>query len=129
MRILVIDDNAEFRTIVSDYIRRQANGWEVFEAFTGEMAVSKAAQVKPDLIIMDINLPQMSGLEAIEAIRDASPWCEFIILTVFDIEPFRRKSRELGVLDFIEKTEVYDRLLPAIRKSLASRTADARRAA
>ena len=121
-RILIVDDHADFRTMVKDYINRNKLGVEVFEASTGEMGVVKASFVKPDIILMDINLPQTNGLEAAKCVKEDHPHADIIILTTFDVGAFRKAAEKIKVRDFIGKHDVYDCLLPAIKKCLETKT-------
>jgi two-component system response regulator YesN len=82
------------------------------------MGIAKASFVKPDIVLMDINLPDTNGLAAAKIIKDEHPDCDLIILTTFDVAAFRKAAEKLKVQDFIGKHDVYDCLLPAIKKCL-----------
>ncbi|MGA1863139.1 response regulator [Deferribacter thermophilus] len=68
MKILIADDELRLRKIVSMHLKK--NGFEVYEAGNGKEAVDLAEKIKPDLIILDINMPLMNGFEAAEKIRE-----------------------------------------------------------
>ncbi|MBZ0167584.1 MAG: response regulator, partial [Candidatus Omnitrophica bacterium] len=63
-RLLIVDDNQEFRTMLRSYLVSQKLPFEFYEANSAEMAVTKASFIKPQVILMDINLPQANGLVA-----------------------------------------------------------------
>ncbi|MBI4309803.1 MAG: response regulator transcription factor [Candidatus Omnitrophica bacterium] len=115
-KILIVDDHADFRSAVIKHLKMSAVGVEVFEAGTGEMGVAKASCVKPDIVLMDINLPNITGLEAARQIKEDHPDCDIIILTIFDVAVFKKAAEKVRVRAFIGKNEVYERLLPAIQE-------------
>ncbi len=117
-KILIVDDNIGFRSTVKDYLTMHNVNAEIFEANTGEMGVAKASFVKPDVVLMDISLPHANGLEATKYIMEDNPYCDVIILTMFEVDVFKRAAQKINVRDFIGKSEIYDRLLPAVVKCL-----------
>ena len=118
-KILIVDDSIDFRTMVKDYLKINRLPAEVFEASTAEMGVLKASFVKPDVVLMDISLPQANGLQATRHIKEDNPQCHVIILTMFDVKVFRQAAEQVHVSDFIGKSEIYDRLLPVLKKCFA----------
>ena len=120
-KILIIDDHADFRAMVRDYLNRDELDLEIFEASTAEMGVVKASCVKPDIVLMDINLPNTNGLAATRHIKEDMPNCDVIILTMFEVEAFKQAAQKVEAAAFIGKSEIYDRLLPAVKKCLAAR--------
>ena len=117
-KILIIDDNAGFRAMVKDYLKMHEVPLEIFEANSGEMGVAKASFIKPDIVLMDISLPHANGLEATKHIKEDNPHCDVIILTMFEVDVFKRASQKVNASDFIGKSEIYGRLLPTIEKCL-----------
>ena len=117
-RILIVDDHDDFRTLIKDYLNSQGLNLEIFEASTGEMGVTKASCVKPDIVLMDVSLPNANGILAAKHIKEDNPNCDVIILTVFEVKAFKRNAQEIKVRDFIGKNEVYDRLIPVIKRCL-----------
>ncbi len=117
-RILIIDDHADFRAMVKDYLNRDGLDLEIFEASTAEMGVTKASFVKPDIVLMDINLPNANGLAATRHIKEDFPNCDVIILTMLEVEAFKQAAQKIKATAFIGKSEIYERLLPAIKKCL-----------
>ena len=117
-RILIVDDHTDFRAMVKNYLNRDGLDLEIFEASTAEMGVAKASFVKPDIVLMDINLPNANGLEATKHIKEDAPDCDVIIITMFDVEVFKQAAQKIKATAFIGKSEIYDRLLPVIKKCL-----------
>ena len=122
-KILIIDDHADFRAMVKDYLNRDGLNLEIFEASTAEMGVMKASCVKPDIVLMDINLPNINGLAATKHIKEDVPGCDVIILTMFEVGAFKEAAKKVKAAAFIGKSEIYDQLLPAVKKCLADKCA------
>lgn len=117
-KLLIVDDNNEFRKMVIAYIESQNLGLQIFEANTGEMGVAKASFVDPDIVLMDINLPNANGLVSAKHIKNDHPNCDLIILTMFNVEAFKHEAKKIDVTDFVGKTEIYERLIPILKDCL-----------
>lgn len=117
-KVLIVDDSDDFRAMLKGYLARHNLGLEIFEASTGEMGVAKASCVRPDVVLMDINLPHSSGLEASQHIKLDNPDCHVIILTMFEVKVFKEAAQKIQAADFIGKSEIDERLIPAIKKCL-----------
>jgi DNA-binding NarL/FixJ family response regulator len=90
-------------------------GWTVCgEAVNGEDAVQKAAQLKPDVILLDISMPAMDGLSAAELIRRDSPDAEILIVTLFESLDLARYAAQTGVRAYISKSRIGTDLEKAI---------------
>ena len=102
-RILVIEDN-ETNMYLIGYILRK-NGYEVIEARTGEEGVEQAIKDKPDLILMDIQLPDIDGLEATKRIRESEADGEIpiIALTSYAMTGDRERALKAGCNGYVEK--------------------------
>jgi len=117
-KILLVEDHDDFRATVKDYLIGHNLDLEIYEANSGETGVSKASSVKPDIVLMDINLPNENGFEAARQIKEGQPDCDIIILTLFDVSIFKKAADNMKVRAFIGKNEVYNKLLPAIQECL-----------
>lgn len=117
-KILLVDDHDDFRATVKDYLRGYHLALEIYEADSGETGVLTASSIKPDIVLMDISLPDENGLEAARQIRADQPHCDIIILTLFDEEAFKKEAEKIKVRAFIGKNDVFERLLPAIKECL-----------
>ena len=121
-RILIVDDHDDFRKAVRGHLEKNDYlGLEIYEATTAEMAVAKAACIKPELVLMDISLPSGSGFLALREIKKDHPECDVIILTMFEVESLREMAKEFQATDFVGKSEVYERLIPVINRCLQNR--------
>ncbi|MEN6482445.1 MAG: response regulator [Anaerolineaceae bacterium] len=115
IRVLIVDDIQETR----ENIRRMLQFDQIIEiigeARTGKEAISLAQQNKPDVIIMDINMPDMDGLVATETIRKKLPFTQIIILSVQNDPSYMRRAMLAGARDFLAKPPMIDELTKAIR--------------
>ena len=120
-KILIVDDHDDFRAMLKEYLRKNNLGLEIFEASTGEMGVAKASFIQPDIVLMDVNLPQASGFESTKQIKGDCLNCDVIILTMFEVKVFKEMAQGIKAVDFIGKSEIDERLVPAIKKCLESK--------
>jgi two-component system cell cycle response regulator DivK len=103
MRILVVEDNPKNLKLVRDVLL--FSGYEVFEATTGEAGVQLAREVAPDLILMDLQLPGIDGVEALRQIRGepASRSVPVVAVTAFAMPEDRRRAFDSGFDGYVEK--------------------------
>ena len=114
LRILIADDHDLMRRGLKALIESRP-GWQVCdEAHTGQEAVTKAAELKPDVAIIDISMPELNGLEAARRIREASPNTEILILSVHYSDQLIRDILRAGVQGYIVKSDSDRDLLTAL---------------
>src|SRR6478752_6260069 len=114
-RILVVDDEPQIRRIMRTTLT--GSGYEVDDAKTGEEALLKVREFRPDLVLLDINMPGMGGLATCRAIRsDAS--VAILMLTVRNSEADKVEALDAGADDFITKPFSTPELLARIRAAL-----------
>jgi DNA-binding NarL/FixJ family response regulator len=105
LRILIADDHDLMRRGVKALLQSHA-GWEVCgEAHTGREAVAKAEELKPDIVILDISMPDLNGVDAAKRIRKGSPDTEVLILSVHYSDQLIRDILEAGVRGYIVKSD------------------------
>ena len=116
--ILYVEDNEANRMIVRDLLKRTT--YQLIEAYDGEAGVAKAAEVRPDLILMDIQLPKISGLDAIKRIRAQAPTATtpIIAITSFALSGDDQKAKEAGATAYLAKPYSPFELLKLVRKYL-----------
>ena len=116
--ILYVEDNEMNRKIVRDLLKRTS--YALVEAFDGEAGVAKALEIHPDLILMDIQLPKISGLEAIRRLRagPAAAAMPIIAITSFALSGDEQKAKEAGATAYLAKPYSPFDLLKLIRKYL-----------
>jgi two-component system, cell cycle response regulator DivK len=116
--ILYIEDNEMNRKIVRDLLKRTK--YTLIEAYDGEAGVAKALEARPDLILMDIQLPKMSGLDATKRLRaeEATAKTPIIAITSFALSGDDVKAKEAGATAYLAKPYSPFDLLTLIRKIL-----------
>src|SRR5688572_25483684 len=117
--ILVVEDSADNLAVISLYLQHQ--GYRVVTANNGEDAVAVAAQMLPNLILMDINLPSLDGLGATRRIRETDALREVpvIAITAFGTEGFQRAAYDVGVSGYLTKPIDLDRMHQLIARLLS----------
>ncbi len=121
VRILIVDDHDLMRRGIKALLQSHA-GWEVVgEAHTGREAVTKAEELKPDVAILDISMPDLNGIEAARRIRKSAPNTEVLILSVHYSDQLIRDILEAGVRGYIVKSDS-DRDLVIAVETLANHT-------
>ena len=113
--ILICDDAAFMRMMIKDILTK--NGYTVVgEAENGAKAVEKYAELKPDLVLMDITMPEMDGIQALKKIKEADPSATVIMCSAMGQQAMVIESIQSGAKDFIVKPFQADRVLVAVRK-------------
>jgi two-component system KDP operon response regulator KdpE len=118
--ILVVDDEPQIRRVLRTTLTFR--GYELVEASTGEEALELARKVKPDLILLDVNLPGMSGIETCRELRRFSA-APIIMLTVRNAERDKVVALDAGADDYVTKPFGIEELLARVRASLRRHTA------
>ena len=114
-RILVVDDEPQIRRIMRTTLT--GAGYEVDDAKTGEEGLMKVREFRPDLVLLDINMPGMGGLAACREMR-ADPNVAIIMLTVHNTEAAKVEALDAGADDFVTKPFSTPELLARIRAAL-----------
>ena len=115
IRILVVDDHALIRHGLSALLRSQADFTIAGEAADGEEAVAAALKLKPDLVIMDLSMPVMDGVEATRRIREELPAVRILLLTTFGTSADVTRALRYGASGALVKDTDDDELLAAVR--------------
>lgn len=118
--ILIVDDNPDNRYLIT-YILKN-NAFLTIEAVNGTQAVNKALDEQPDLILMDIQLPDMSGLEATQQIKQSTPHRHIpvVALTSYALDGDKDKALKAGCSGYIEKPINPNTIIDQIHQALAS---------
>ncbi|RYL92959.1 response regulator [Sporolactobacillus sp. Y61] len=116
-RILIVDDAAFMRMMLKDILVK--NGYEVVgEAANGNEAIVKYDELKPDLVTLDITMPEMDGIQALKKIREQDPGCKVIMCSAMGQQSMVIDAIQAGAKDFIVKPFQPDRVIEAIKKTL-----------
>ena len=117
IRVMVVDDIAQTRENVVRSLHFQENIEVVGYATNGQQAIQVAKETKPDVIIMDVNMPDMDGITATNSIRREVPYTQIVILTVQDDVDYIRRAMLAGARDFLTKPPMIDELVAAVMRA------------
>jgi len=112
--ILVVDDNALARKTICSLLRAEPDFAVVCDATNGLDAVAHAKQLQPDIVVLDISMPGMDGLEAARKIKRVAPGAEILFLTQHDELPTIRQAFGVGALGYVVKSDAGKELVTAI---------------
>jgi len=116
--ILLVDDNPVFLRIATRFLQQQAEVVTVGVASRGEEALGQIQDLRPQVVLLDLSLPGLSGLEVIPLLRIKLPKVKIIALTLLDADGYRQAALAAGADDFVSKTTLNIHLLPAIRRAV-----------
>jgi pilus assembly protein CpaE len=117
IRVLVVDDIAETRENVRKLLQFETDIEVAGAARLGREGVQLAHELDPDVVLMDINMPDMDGITATEEIRKKSPHVQIVILSVQGDQNYMRRAMLAGARDFLTKPPMGDELISAIRRA------------
>lgn len=117
IRVLIVDDVSETRENVKKLLQFESDVDVVGIARTGKEAIQVSQELDPDVVLMDINMPDMDGIAATEAIRAKQPAVQVVILSVQSDQNYMRKAMLAGARDFLTKPPMGDELISAIRRA------------
>jgi DNA-binding NarL/FixJ family response regulator len=114
-RIVLCDDHAAFRQVISIVLGLEADLEIVGEAADGREAIALVDELRPDVLVLDIAMPVMDGLEALEHLQAASPDTRVVMLTAVASSSIRSRALEGGAIAFIEKGADIEDVVAQIR--------------
>lgn len=117
INVVVVDDIDESREMILRMLQFDSSIEVVGTGRTGIEAIESAQKLKPDVIVMDINMPDMDGITATEAIRKKVPYIQIVVLSVQNDANYMRKAMLAGARDFLTKPPMIDELTAAIRRA------------
>ncbi len=117
IRVLIVDDISETRENVKKLLQFESDIEVVGAARNGREAVQMTSELKPDVVLMDINMPDMDGIAATELIRQREPATQIVILSVQADPNYMRRAMLAGARDFLTKPPMADELISAVRRA------------
>jgi DNA-binding NarL/FixJ family response regulator len=119
VRILVVDDFEPWRRSIVSILEEDPELQVIHEASDGLEAVQMCQELQPDLVVLDVGLPKLSGLEVARQIRVLSPDSKILFLSVIPSQDVIREALRIGAVGYIAKADALRNLLPAVRAALA----------
>ncbi len=121
--VLIVDDSPVERRLLSEFLRSRSE-WRVFDAADGNEALARVAEVDPDLVVTDLNMPGMDGLQLVTAMRAHYPEIPVILITAFGSESLAVEALERGAAGYVPKGRLTEKLLDTMESVVALARAD-----
>jgi DNA-binding NarL/FixJ family response regulator len=118
VRIVVVDDFAGWRRTIVSLLLEDPRLEVVYEASDGLDGVEKCQQLQPDLVLLDVSLPDICGLEAARRIREVCPDSKIVFLTATPCRDVMREALKIGAVGYVGKANVLRDLMPAVRAAV-----------
>ena len=118
-KILIVDDDMRLRQFVRELFSPEEDLQIIGEAVDGQEAIHKAQELQPDLVLMDITMPRMNGLDVTRRLKKILPELAVIILTIHDMDEYRKAAIASGASAYVVKKAMMVELLPAVRMALS----------
>lgn len=118
MKLLIVDDEPIEREGMQAILQKSFPEFTFYQAKNGKQAIELANSLQPDLVLMDIMMPGITGLEAIEKIREMNPSIKFVMVTAFDMFDYARQAIKLGVKDYLLKPSKVSEIITTVGKVL-----------
>ena len=118
-KILIVDDDMRLRQFVRELFSPEEDLQIIGEAVDGQEAIHKAQELQPGLVLMDITMPRMNGLDATRQLKKILPELVIIILTIHDLDEYRKAAIASGASAYVVKKAMMAELLPAVRMALS----------
>jgi len=115
IRILLADDHVMLRQGTAEILRKEADIEVVGEADNGQQAIDLARRLRPDIVVMDVRMPVLSGIEATRRIRESMPEVQVLVLTAYDDDQYIFSLLQAGASGYLLKTAPVNELVNAIR--------------
>jgi DNA-binding NarL/FixJ family response regulator len=116
--ILIVEDHDELRHSLQDWLRSFFKDCSVLQAKSGEEAVQQAGDEPPDIVLMDMMLPEMNGIEAASHIKSLVPGVQILMLSMYEDSAYQSDAETAGAVGYIPKRRMGAELIPAITKLL-----------
>lgn len=115
--ILLVDDEAHIRKFIG-LVLRQIQAVTILEASNGEEALALYAQHRPDMVLLDVNMPKLGGLETLRGLKALNPDCVVVMLTSLATRQIIEESAELGAANYLRKDTPKDEILQSLKETI-----------
>jgi DNA-binding NarL/FixJ family response regulator len=116
--LLIVDDHARTRKALQDWLQMMFPAVQCFEVGDAEQAIKVCRVMQPDLILMDVRLPGMNGIEATRRIKKDAAKTHVVVITSHEDPAYQKDSLEAGASAFVHKREMTTALIPIMKKLL-----------
>ncbi len=117
LSVLVVDDSEDLRELISMVLERHPEGWRVVAtAAEGQAAVDKARASQPDLVLLDIAMPVMDGMQALPLIREVAPAATVVMLSGYPFSTAGEGALNAGAHGYLEKSDLVHGLIPRLER-------------
>jgi YesN/AraC family two-component response regulator len=121
LSVMIVDDSADLRDLLSMVIEKHPAGWRVVAtAAEGEQAVQEARTRQPDLVLLDIAMPVMDGMQALPLIREVAPQALVVMLSGYPFSTAGQGAIDAGAHGYLEKSDLVKGLIPRLEKIIES---------
>ncbi len=124
LTILVVDDQGFMRRALRDYLQLAYPDAAIVEAADGARALELCCNCSPQLVLMDVGLPDINGIDLTARVKDMRPQTAVIIVSQHAVQAYVERARAAGACAYITKDKVYRELLPAVARALAGAPSD-----
>lgn len=115
--VLIVDDSEDLRDLLSMVIERHPVGWRVVAtAAEGEQGIEEARTAQPDLVLLDIAMPVMDGMEALPRIKEAAPHAVVVMLSGYPFSTAGQGALNAGAHGYLEKSDLVKGLIPRLER-------------
>ena len=115
IRIILADDHTIMQAGLRSLLEKEEDIEVVAEAQDGRDAVKLSKELLPHVVIMDISMPHLNGIDATRQLKDEMPEVKVVILTIFDLKAYRDAAMASGANGYVTKGSLFEELLPTIR--------------
>lgn len=119
LTILIVEDHAEVRTSLLEWLGGFFSEYRFLEARSGEEALIQAEAHKPEIVLMDIGLPGINGIEATRRIKKTWPMTQVLILTVHEDVRYQKEADLAGAIGYLPKRQMYSNLVPLLERMVS----------
>ena len=117
LSVLVVDDSDDLRELISMVLERHPEGWRVVAtAAEGQSAIDQARASQPDLVLLDIAMPVMDGMQALPLIRKAAPEATVVMLSGYPFSTAGPGALDAGAHGYLEKSDLVHGLIPRLER-------------
>ncbi len=119
--ILIVDDHDTLRLSLQRWLNNFFPDYTFLEAHNAEEAIEAASKNKPAIVLMDIKLPMMNGIEATRLIKEIIPQAKVVVISMYDAPDYMNSANNAGAIAFVPKHKMCAELIPLLKKLLSDK--------